>query len=189
LDKFGLLRNLYEDAVAWLKYAEAKNAALAALAAGSFYVALRLAVSDDNGPFVIISGISASCFALALLFAIISFLPITNPQFISLREMRLPETYNGNVFFFSDLARMSEDNLLTKLGISVASPSDNELLEPQIAHQIITNSQITCRKLVFFELGAWLYLAGLASPIVAFLLFWATGGWQRIVRVRCSTDR
>jgi hypothetical protein len=180
MEHYAVLRNLYEDAVGWLKYAEGKNAALAALAAGSFYITFRLLASQDNEAFFLVLSISSVFFALSLLFCIVSFLPITNPKFEHLLEMHSKRHDRGNLFFFFDLAMFSESTLLNNLGLPNETQTNKQSLEFQLANQIIANSRVARRKLIFFEFGAWLYLSGLASPIVAFLLFWAVGGIKRI---------
>jgi hypothetical protein len=83
IDRFDLMKKLYDDAVGWLKYAEAKNAALTAVTAGSLYASVNLAV-NHNGAIGTAASCAAAFFLLALTMAVVSFLPITNPDFIGI---------------------------------------------------------------------------------------------------------
>jgi hypothetical protein len=181
IGSFELLRKLHEDAVGWLKYAESKNAALAAVAAGSLYASVNLA-ANGSGVLSVASACAAVFFLLALALATISFLPIANPGFLALVEPPQGEKAPPNLFFFGDLAELSPEGLLER-----ASPKGSRigLDDPRwldLAAQIIVNSQIARRKLTFFEWGTWVYVSGVLTPVTAFLLFWVTGGPARLRR-------
>lgn len=188
MEAFGLLRKLYDDAVGWLKYAEAKNAALAAIAAGSLYAAINIATSHDNYVIVVVVGCSGAFFLLSLTVAVVSFVPITNPSFIALLETDRPEKAAPNLFFFGDLADLSEIQLIEQIGPRMKSAdrggADSHISD--LAAQVIANSRIAERKLAFFEWGTWLFISGLLTPLVAFLLFWISGGTTRL---RCGPRR
>ena len=179
-----LLQRQHQDAIGWLKYAEAKNAALAAIAAGAFYAATTLAATHPSSLMTVAAGLAAAFFLLALAIAVVSFLPITNPGFVALFERSPAEGAALNLFYFADLAELEPEQLVQRLReLTLTAPADGAAtLHLDMAGQVIVNSRIARRKLAFFECGTWLFVSGLLTPIAAFLLFWSTGGPRRIVR-------
>lgn len=179
MNRFELLRILYDDVVSWLKYAEAKNAALTALAAGSLYATTKLAALSDNQAVSAYIILICIFFVLSLLFSVISFVPITNPRFFQKKDLESDKNHLANIFFYNDLAKLSDSTLLSKLSDGGFEDSFDTELERQLASQVIVLSKLASRKLWFFELGAWLFTAGLLSPVAAFLIFWILGGPSR----------
>lgn len=182
LEAFDLLRKLHDDVMGWLKYAEAKNAALAAIAAGALYASVNLAANHGNGVVNVGAGMAAAFFLLSLALAIVSFLPVNNPAFTALFQGRRPAAASVNIFFFGDLGGLDANDLLRRLTPTAADApdesGDRRLLD--LASQVIVTSRIAQRKLAFFEAGTWLFVSGLLTPIAAFLLFWISGGPQRL---------
>ena len=180
-DDITRLREIRDDAIAWLKYAESKNGALAAIAAGSLYAAANLASKDI--PAAGLVAWSSVFFLLALLCAVLSFLPITRPSFMSFLGGPRREKKDPNPYYFADVAGIDETELLAVMGIEPVKGENGAAKLPiAMANQAIVNSRIALRKLDFFEFGLWLYVSGLVTPVVAFLLFWVTGGVARIRR-------
>jgi len=179
-----LLERQRQDAINWLKYAESKNAALAAIAAGAVYAAATLAATHPNSLMTVGTGLAAAFFLLALAMAVVSFLPITNPGFVALFERSRADGASLNLFYFADLAELEPEQLVQRLRelMPPTPPNGTEKLRLDMAGQVIVNSRIARRKLAFFECGTWLFVSGLLTPVAAFLLFWSTGGPRRLTR-------
>jgi hypothetical protein len=174
----------HQDAIGWLKYAESKNAALAAIAAGALYASTNLAANHSSGFVTTAGGFAAAFFLLALAMAIVSFLPITNAGFVSAFERKSADDAPLNLVYFADLAELQPEDLVRRLADQLSLPASKTGRElcVDMAAQAIVNSRIARRKLAFFECGTWLFVSGLLTPVAAFLLFWSTGGPTRFAR-------
>jgi hypothetical protein len=160
----------------WLKFAEAKNAALLAVnGATAFGI---LAVSIDLGLpsalmwyvyfIVFVLGISSIC-------CVLSFMP----------QLRLPAVPtptqprpNDNPLFFRDIARYDAAAYLETVNTRAGklSESTGGSLEEAYAQQIVANSRVAVMKYRLFTIALWLTVLAVMSPMLAGVLYFA---WRR----------
>ena len=144
----------------WLKFAEGKNAGIVALAsAGAFAVMGAISDRAEDG-LAIRSVLAASGVALAssLFLGLASFMPNTDLSRFS-RRHKLPQSPDGNLLFYGDLARYAPGDLAEAVAhrYCQSNPVRIELLHIDLAAQIAANSQITLAKLRYFSLAVGLF--------------------------------
>lgn len=151
----------------WLKYAEAKNAAMIAFA-GAAAIGTGTVLSNGAVPDAMLSVLgwfSFVAFLLAATISLVSFAP-------SLQSLGVVDgASEGNLLFFGAIALLSEETYLERVATLLSEPgaaSDGEARH--LANQICINSRIAVRKLKTFAMATYAMAAGLAAMIVGFLL-------------------
>lgn len=156
----------------WLKYAEAKNAAVIGLASASAAGALAYLNerADQSWPVTLGLVLAEVCLVLSLLMGLASFLPQTN---LAARLSGAPgqPTAEDNLFFYGHLARYAPRLLAETMArrYTLIGGHPAPVREPHIdlAAQIVTNSRITLSKLRLFSYAVALFA-------LAVLVFTAT---------------
>ncbi|MHB1350324.1 MAG: Pycsar system effector family protein [Desulfobulbaceae bacterium] len=153
----------------WLKFAEAKNGALIAIACTVLLGVFR-AVSNLNSIHIIFKAYLCSFFlfcSIALTISLLSFIPRLKPPFW-FKNIENPD--KDNPFFFGHACKYNSYNYLELFNISGSSSVDKT--ELRLADQIITNSKIAFLKYEMFSIAAWCFLSAFLTPVGA-LLIWA----------------
>jgi hypothetical protein len=135
----------------WLKFAEAKNAALL-VATSALVLALVDYLPDKTHSFWNWAlFITASVFfLLSSLICLLSFVPqVKFPWIVSLRQM----TPKDNLFFFGDIANYSAEEFVEALYHASTMKSAINKLQCDLAGQIITNSRIGLKKFRLFTVA------------------------------------
>ncbi len=150
----------------WLKFAEAKNAALLTFSSGLTFTLLK------NPPPLAISPWfqGAYQFAVALFFlsaivCLVSFIPqVKIPWLSSLRKT----TGDENIYFYGDVAAYSPEVLLKTIYEKSGLGQDKSKmkLELDLAGQIVINSRIALKKFKHFTLAVWTTLGAVISLAV-----------------------
>jgi len=167
-----LIGNIFENTNGWLRFAEAKNATLLALDGAALAIASQVIADSWTNNWTILTvylGNLTIFLLLAIVTALLSFLPHLSPpgQQITTKEPNQP-----NPLFFGDAVTLDPDALINRLS-DLAGPrtTDYGNLSKFYADQIITNSKLTVRKLIHFQIAIWFTLAGILSPLGAMLVF------------------
>ncbi len=151
-----MLEDIYERAIDWVKYAEAKNAALIALN-GALIVGISFLKSSEgkalSSAFIHLEPILLLILLLGCLSSLISFIPILSR--LKIRKQDLP---NPNLFYFGDIARISIDKFLTVAVSKYEWKIENKQQFKDLSTQIIINSEIAIRKFFLFKVAAYLDL-------------------------------
>lgn len=160
------LRTIFANVNEWLKFAEAKNAALVAANGAALFGALGLLTGDKPlASWLHLYLIElAVCLLAGLVIAFISFLPeIQIPQ----ARARTPRP-GENLLFYGDIALHSPDTYLNALRSLYGFQNDPAVpIESHYAEQIVVNSRIAVRKYRRFNNALWMTLAGLVTaPLV-----------------------
>jgi hypothetical protein len=170
-----ILSTSLQRVVDFLKYSEAKNAALLTISSAWIVASLSLLVGDKALP----RGIEAG-FILAVLFfagsaalAMISFFPQINLSWFIDRQ--LGKYRAKNLIYFGDIATMSTSNF-EDAARKRYWPHEEQFVRDEYLYdlsvQIAVNSQIANNKLRLFRYG--LYSLTLGATILFFpLLHWA----------------
>lgn len=155
----------------WLKFAEAKNAALLAANTAIIFAVLRVLDSKT----ICRQWLSAYLLlgllllAAAAFIALVSFIPQVRIPWLALR--RQPSS-RDNLLFYGDIAYYDPTNYLQALGART-TPAANAFssFEQDYAVQIVTNSRIALRKYVLFSAAIWLTLTAVLSLPVAIVIY------------------
>jgi len=164
---------LYKDTLNrvtdWLKFAEAKNALLAAASGASTWAAVRILGSDSVcGWPKIYFYVLLACVASSLALSLASLLPIT--KYLPLLIGRRPEKHENHIYF-GHLAHYRTSTLIE--AIDACHPESAELsdtLKRCFAEQIIINSRIAVAKYRVFNIALIIMLSGIITPVLAILL-------------------
>jgi|Deesub1362A_J573_1020465.scaffolds.fasta_scaffold04695_5 hypothetical protein len=160
------LREILDLVNQWLKFAEAKNAAL--LAANSTIAFALLKSLQQFGSLPLWLNIYVYI-AIALLFisaalSLLSFIPKTHIPWIA--STRRP-AIEDNLLFYGHIAAYDAKSYLKALyretGADKIEPSG---LEEDYAEQIIINSRISLAKYRLFAAGACITLSAILTPIL-----------------------
>ena len=158
----------------WLKFAEAKNAALIVLIISTLSFITGIESISLNIKYVLFF-----IFMISLIISCFSFMPIYS---FKDRTKRNLDFHSFNPFFYKSLSCLElkdyEDYLSEKF-----SESPNDDMDRMIMKEIIDNSKITVRKYKFFSAALTLYI--LAILIFLVLMFW--GGKNIELIMKCVT--
>jgi hypothetical protein len=166
-----LLRERLADVNEWLRFAEAKNGGLAAVALGATYAAADLLGSNDAMPLAlrcylfvaVVLTLVAACAALA------SFSPQLHKVFPY--GAGAPDE-DDNVLFFRDAAKHSPDSLVRAVQrLASLSADEPSALSKLLAQQVINNARIAERKFRSFDVGIWLAIAALITLPLAIVIY------------------
>lgn len=143
------LKDIFSNVNDWLKFAEAKNAALVGFNAGAVFGAIALL--DDQGTSRVVMRSHLFWFCLlntvALMIGLWSFLPKTGAELWCRVRARL----SGNVVYYGHIYSFKEDEYLSKVESLVQGLTyPGESLNRAYADQIIANARIAIRKYRYF---------------------------------------
>ena len=151
--------NLVSD---WLRFAEAKNAAVLA-AAGIFLSALLSIRAEEHPLLTMYFWLSLFFLSISAFLAICSFVPQLKAPNLFVRSV--DENPDAKVpIYFSDIASMTYDELhgtLSKLG----SSSEEAGLERHYIQQIHTNSLNATRKFAIFKASVRCFIIAVFTPV------------------------
>lgn len=156
----------------WLKFAEAKNAALITFNGVILFNSYNLFKSIFNISFWLDFYIYSFiiCLILSILISLFSFYPQTN---ISKSTSKAPND-NDNLIFYTHIIKYKEIDYLNALNIAANQQNNKESnpskIELNYATQIITNAKIADRKYMCFKFAIWFTMAGILTPIIAIFL-------------------
>ncbi len=164
------LKYIFTNVNDWLKFAEAKCAALlAGNAAIIIGVGQKLIEGQIKGIWAFYISFSLVLFLIGLLFCLVSFIPSLNmPWLFKLSD---PDD-KDNLLFFDHISKYTPLNYLSRLKSDSESTKFTKM-EVDLSQQIIINSVIARRKYSLFKVAVWFTVSGFISPIFAFLL-WLT---------------
>ncbi|MCD1598193.1 Pycsar system effector family protein [Rheinheimera aquimaris] len=158
---------IFELVNTWLKHAEAKAATLLAIDGAVVFGLCRLLQGADTANlFFQIYVVTAVIFlSISVFIALLSFVPaLKMPWAFKLNN----PTADDNLWYFEHIAKYTPERYLRELSASNDSTSyKGTVYELMLAKQIIINSVICRRKYGLFTFAIWLTLAGVATPIVA----------------------
>jgi hypothetical protein len=169
-DRLRYMLGLVND---WLRYAEAKNAALIAANGAAIVSVLQTAGSLDQLHIVwriyLYQLVSLSSFGLLL--GLTSFLPTVD--FGSVRP-KAAKKAGDNLLFFAVAARFSPEYYLSLFydAHGEQMPARAHAHELLYAHQIVVNSRITLWKMNRFKVAAWASICAFLTPPLALLAWW-----------------
>lgn len=156
----------------WLKFAEAKNAALVVA------ICAVMVVAADHSPEPTDSAwIRRLCFlgcaflVLAGGVSLASFIPQLTFKWNASEKER---SATHNLMYFDHIAAFSAFELLEALYQAEGQPASNRKIEVDLAGQAVTNAKIASSKFFQFRIASWLALIGFAIlGVFACLKFWS----------------
>jgi len=167
-----ILDTIFLNVNEWLKFAESKNAVLITLVGASIF-----ALAETSDKFGFCNQFFSRLYLINIfVFMILSFL-VSLCSFLP--QVKLfwlwPEkkaTATPNILFYSDLARLSPEELINTIYDTDIDKSNKEyLFKVNFAEQIINNSKIAQRKYNYFRVSVWLVLSGILTPLIGGILY------------------
>ena len=150
----------------WLRFAEAKNAMLIAFNGVVFFGVTQMLELPLIREYVIFKWyfyILLLSLAFSVLIALLSFIP---------RLKQVSPTFNfkkeSNFLYFECLRHQTPDKIIELYRTGSSEATDFQI---HLAQQIISNSGVTKRKYDYFTFGTWLTISGIATIVVAAILF------------------
>ncbi|WP_321900033.1 Pycsar system effector family protein [Paraburkholderia heleia] len=147
--------------VDFVKFAEAKNAALLTFCSAWILASMNLLSSDKPAPLFVVSGLKLALpfFAIAACMAIGSFIPRLSTR--GVLKSKLP---GHNMLYFGDIAQTSIDSFQREAKERYMPQGASSITEKYIddlSMQIVVNSRIAARKMQLFNYGAYTLLLAL----------------------------
>lgn len=162
------LTEIHKTVIDWLKFAEAKNAALLTGNLAIIFGITRIALFSDAQMYSLAWFYSFSIIGfcgLSALFCLLSIVPqIKLPFYFS----KPPANGSKNLVFFGTIATHTPDSYAEELQ-KILETKFNQI-ERSLAGQIVINSQIACRKFSFFKFAAWSTLSAFLTPVIGLIL-------------------
>lgn len=174
------IKDIFSNVNEWLKFAEAKNAALIAFNLGSIFGAATVLTQKDVSIPQPISNYLYSFIILSivgLFFALFSFLPQTKIELVlsnKIEDLFLFKNskIEDNLLFYGYISNCDRDLYLSKLCESCNKDvKDCSQLELDYINQILVNSRITVRKYLYFSFALFFTIIALLSPILLPVVF------------------
>lgn len=169
-DRLRMILGLVND---WVKFAEAKNAALLAATSAIVLGILTALEAFPPLPWWLLGYVylATGAIVLAASLCLLSFLPRTRLPWLGSMRRPSPE---DNLLFYADIAcydpRTFLETLYSRSGVRSGQPNP---LEEDYAEQIIVNSRIALAKFRFFSLALWITISALLTPVATILvLIW-----------------
>ena len=160
------LERVLNRVIDWLKYEEAKNAALVTLDGVGLGVIAAEPSNASPGLSPWLKG-SLVIFLLSLMIALYSFYPVVSEKLHKNAARRREHTRrimsNSHLLFFADIAGSDPEAYLNEFRLAVGETSGKTLLELDYAREIVANAEIAVQKLRLFE-------AGVLVSVLAFIL-------------------
>jgi hypothetical protein len=162
-----LLKDILEFVDGHVKYAETKNAAVLAFAAGTLFA---IAQVYSNSPQLLDSLrwytlFMVFCFILAIISALISFYPLTQKKY---NHNRQTGKSKSNLLFFDDAQNYDcvsyVKNLYAASNINSLDKSATRL-ELMYAEEIVINAKIASRKFFWSKIAVCCILVGVLPPV------------------------
>lgn len=171
IKKHELLDKIMSQVIDWLKFAEAKNGALIAFGGVIIFSVMRLmgTTTDIGGMLLFYVICLVFLVIVAVILSLASFIPrLTTPFWI-----KMPETLVAdNPLYFAHACKYSKSGYLKLLNKSCGlQESDDELIDLLLCDQIVNNSKIAFIKYQIFDLSLKLFLAGVLTPVGAYVLY------------------
>jgi hypothetical protein len=166
------LRTVLGTVSEWLKFAEAKLAALVVVNGAAVFGAAQilgsLSTPEWRVNFYLWSFIVLA--SLAGVVALVGILPKTALPWIRSTGKSLQ---SDNLLFFGHIEKYRPDEYLRALAeVAGEAEGTRTPLERQYAEQIIINSRIASTKYTLFRWAAWITLSAVLTPILAIPLLW-----------------
>jgi hypothetical protein len=176
------LEFVFKNVVEFLKFGEAKNAALIALNGVVLVNALKM-LADGTikaEPLVLYGWVLVAFAAISLLLAMLSFAPQTK---IDWMWGRIDSASRRNVIFYGEIRNMSAKEYLEELAKSLGSDRSHFTdYEEDFANQIVVNSKIAYRKYNFFRVALWFLVSALFTPLIGLVLYVCIDPNQNVLR-------
>lgn len=171
-NRIDLLDSTLKQVIDWLKFSEAKNGILVAVGCTVIFGFFRVSSSFnfDNG-FVTAYAISfIICIATSVIISLSSFIPRITPPF----WINMPAKEPGdNPLFFGHACKYSKSSYRDLFNSHVdENESNDSKLELALCDQIVINSRISYIKYQMFNSAAFLFLAGVLTPVGALIYYW-----------------
>ena len=156
------LKSFLDRVSDWLKYEEAKNAALVALNGVAVGVVLQMTTSAGTLSSYVLSG-CLLLFLISLLIGLASFYPRLDTGRLHQRaterhdatatkRKKAKSEWKPNVVFFRDIAGCDEEDYLDDLRVAAdEDPVESTRLERDYATEIIANAELTLWKIRRFK--------------------------------------
>lgn len=171
-DKVDLLESTLKQVVDWLRFAEAKNGALVAIGCATIFGVLRLYSTFPSGSALIELYVLSFTILVAssIILSLTSFIPMTSPPF----WITMPSIKEGdNPLFFGHACKYSKRSYLELFNqYREFGPHKESQIELDICDQIVNNSKISFIKYRVFSYAVFCFLAGVLTPLGAFILYW-----------------
>ncbi len=162
------LRETFKLVNEWLRFAEAKNAAIFGANAGlAFGVAKALFDSPPPAEIWMKVGLCGAllCSVCACLVALSSFLPQLRFQ----KSSAIALHPHHSLLYFGALQSFKADALVNSTLLALRQDADGiSEIDRHYADQIVTNSGITTKKYKLFARAGWLTFAAILFPVFAF---------------------
>ena len=161
------LFKVFSNVSDWLRFAEAKNAMLAAFNAASIYgITKSFEVSFiKNNPYLLFYlGVAILFLVFSSVCVLISFAP----RVTIIKGGWYAPSSPPNILFFEYLKTKNADDILTEI-CGPAPQNGYTRIEKDLAVQIQQNSIIASRKYSYFTIALWLSIAAyITFPLAAF---------------------
>lgn len=167
------LQKIFTNVNDWLKFAEAKNAALLALTGAATLSILNLdSTKVSCSLFCYLTHVTLPLLGITIIIVLASFIAHTKPFFVSKKSQnQLPE---DNLLFFGDVSKYKAEEYLQALYDKGSLDKNAEIIrsiELEYAQQIVYNSKIAATKYKLFNTALLLLFSAILTPVVAVPLY------------------
>jgi hypothetical protein len=170
---------IFQNVNDWLRFAEAKNAALLAFSGTGMTATLTVLATVQSLPVFLRFGLlmSTALLCVCTLLCALSFIPKTNlEKLLWLRSQPAKKIHSSpadNLYYFGDLRKYSSGELLNAINVYYF---DGKIIQPyskeccDIAAQITINSDIASLKFQTFTYAIYFLIASILSVPFLFLM-------------------
>lgn len=165
------LEKVLKLVIDWIKFAEAKNAALLTLNSAAMFAGYRIVFQIKRE----LSTIESSCLLFLAILLLISAVICLMSFFARIKTRYLysipAKSKSPNLYFFGDIASFSSKDYVAALAKTINENEIAKELDMMLADQVIANSRIAARKFRLFNIALWFSLSAFLTPVGS-LLVW-----------------
>lgn len=164
------LKTIFANINEWLRFAEAKNGALLAANAATIFGAIQVVLGERELNFWWYLYLYVLIFfiVLSIIITLVSFLPRTKIPWI--RQIGEKQKYD-NLLFFGDISKYTPSDYIEHVIKLYGKDITPSRLDYIYAEQIVINSRIASKKYEFFRVAMWCTIAGIMTPLLAFIMY------------------
>lgn len=169
-----VLKDLYKDVTEWIKFAEAKNAALLTFNGVLLFGILKLIESTNIliKPFSTVLYISSALLVINIVYILFSFLPLLN-QSKKIGSVQANRSItNENLLFYGNLHKLTPDVFLDRISSKYGLTNIKE--QPyfkDLSIQIITLSFLAVRKYNIFRNAVYITMGALILIVLKSIFY------------------
>lgn len=165
------LKYILQQVNEWLKFGEAKNAALLAFNLSVIFGVLKVCneISPDTTWILLLVKVCVTFLMLSSISCLISYVPQLKIKWLIQNDIK--DFRNRNILYFGDIAKLTSSDLIEAVIERTGEKNEPNHFQINLSEQIVVNSKIALYKYTIFNISLWLSISAIITPLISLLLY------------------